>query len=205
MFGKRTFLVAVLALPLLAVTVAWLWAAGRAEDAMAAQPMDVVLGNADAPVRIVAYVGLRCAECSAFHLSTLPRLQAEWLDTKRAALVYRVVALQEDDIAVTKFLRCMTGPARPDRTGQWLDAAFRNQAAILAASDPVQALQRAGRDLERQSYDRLCLDNPLVEEAVLRGRDNARAVGVRLVPTFFVQGRRVAPEGIERALELAAR
>ncbi|MBM3507023.1 MAG: hypothetical protein FJX64_04730 [Alphaproteobacteria bacterium] len=204
MRARRTLLVA-LALALAAVAAAWLWMGRTVGDAMAAQPDDVVIGNAAAPVRIVAYVALRCAACGEFHRATLPRLKAEWLDAGRAALVYRLVAFDEEDVAVTKLVRCMTGPGRPDRTAAWLDAAFRQQATWLAAADPVQGLQRAGRELERQSFDRLCLDNPLVEEAVLRSRDAARAMGVRSVPALFVQGRRVAPAEVERVLAALAR
>jgi protein-disulfide isomerase len=204
--GKRAVLIAALVLPLLAITAAWLMADGRAEDAMTPHPMDVVVGDPTAPVRVVVFVALRCRECGEFHRTTFARLKTEWLDTKRAALVYRVVALNDDDFAVTKFLRCVGGPNRPDRTRTWIDAAFRDP-AWLAAADPVQGLQRAGRELEldRAGFDRLCLDNPLVEEAVLTGRAAARAVGVRSLPAIYVDGRRVVPSELERALAAQAR
>ena len=196
-------LIALALFGVVAAVAVWLWDPVRA-DVMAAQPDDLVLGDPNAPVRIVAYVAPSCLACGAFHRDLVPRLKAEWLDSRRAVLVYRNAPTSDTDLVVSKFLRCIAPTSRPDQSLAWLEVAFQTQATWLAASDPVQGLQRAGRELGRSNFDRLCLDHPVVEESVLRARDAAADAGVRSLPAIFVQGRKVAPADLDRTLAKVA-
>ena len=202
--GKRTKVAAIAMLLAGAAAMAlWLWDPVR-PGLMAAQPDDRVLGDPNAPVRIVAYVAPSCLACGAFHREVVPRLKAEWLDPRRAVLVYRNAPSSDTDLVVSKFLRCIAPSSRPDQSLAWLEVAFQTQATWLAASDPVQGLQRAGRELGRSNFDRLCLDHPVVEENVMRARDAAADAGVRTMPAIFVQGRKVSPADLDRTLAKVA-
>lgn len=199
----RTLIALALLLAGAATVALWLRDPVR-NDVMAAQPDDLVLGDPNAPLRIVAYVAPSCLACGAFHREVVPHLKAEWLDPRRAVLVYRNAPTSESDLIVSKFLRCIAPSSRPDQSLAWLEVAFQTQAAWLAASDPVQGLQRAGRELGRSNFDRLCLDHPVVEENVLRARDAAADAGVRALPAIFVQGRKVSPADLDRTLAKVA-
>src|ERR1700758_2878949 len=50
---------------------------------------DPVLGDGAAPIRIFEYASLTCPHCARFALETLPLLRGEWIDTGRAALIFR--------------------------------------------------------------------------------------------------------------------
>jgi protein-disulfide isomerase len=177
--------------------------AGRGPDAAAIVTVradDVTIGDAGAPVVVVAYYSFTCAECADFHVRVLPAIKARWIDTGRARLVYRDLPRNERDLAVSTLSRCAAG-LQKDRYLAWLDLLFRRQAEWTRA-DPLAGLYDLARETDFAGFDRLqvCQGNPSTEAAVLEAVARAERAGVRTVPAIFVQGRRTAPADVEKTL-----
>ncbi|MGE5504646.1 MAG: thioredoxin domain-containing protein [Actinomycetota bacterium] len=63
--------------------LAIMYASVHAHAAEPAKTIDVILGNADAPITIVLLGSTTCGACSGFHKNVMPKLKAEWIDTGR--------------------------------------------------------------------------------------------------------------------------
>ena len=201
--SRRTLAALVLGLAA-AASIAFFALSGRGPDAAAiltVRPDDVTIGAADAPVVVVAYYAFTCTACADFHRTTLPALKQRWIDTGRVLFVYRDLPRSERDLAISTLSRCAAG-LQKDRYLVWLDLLFARQAEWLRTPEPLSTLFDLARETDFVGFDRfqLCQGNPATEAAVLEAVARTERAGVRTVPAVFVQGRRVAPAALERAL-----
>ncbi len=205
--SRRTLAALVLGLAV-AASVAFFALSGRRPDAaaiMTVRPDDVTIGSPDAPIVVVAYYAFTCTACADFHRTTLPALKQRWIDTGRVLFVYRDLPRGARDLAVSTLSRCAAG-LQKDRYVVWLDLLFARQAEWLRTPEPLSTLFNLARETDFVGFDRfqLCQGNPATEAAILDSVARAERAGVRAVPAIFVQGRRVAPADLERALAVVS-
>ena len=55
---------------------------------------DPVKGNPDAPITIVEFSDFQCPFCAKFHSTTLPQLEANYIDSGKVKFVYRDFPIQ---------------------------------------------------------------------------------------------------------------
>ncbi len=99
-------------------------APGLVQSAAAQERFAVkVLGDPAAPVEIREYSSLTCPHCRTFHLETLPRVKADYIDTGKAKLVYRDFPLDLRAWLASAVAHC----AGPERFFTFLGVLYEEQ------------------------------------------------------------------------------
>lgn len=172
--------------------------------AAAAQPAPVasddrVMGRADAPVTVIAYVSPTCSHCADWGMNELPIIRERFVRTGHIRLVVRELMTAPVDaaFAATAIARC----APESAYFTVLETLFRGQEALYQSGDISTWLMGAARagGMDQAAMIR-CLNDEAALERVQARWDQARADGVTSTPTFFVNGRRLQGHGLE-ALE----
>lgn len=147
------------------------------------------LGKADAPITIIEFASLTCPHCKNFHLNTLPKLTAAYLDTGKVKLVYRDFPLDGRALLAAMVARC----APKDRYFAFIDALYRGQETWSRAQDPIQALGQLARvgGMSQADYD-ACIKNQALLDAIKKDAQDAQAqYKVESTPTFVINGKRM--------------
>ena len=138
------------------------------------------LGADDAPVTVTLYSDFLCPYCEQHDQQVEPVLVERYVETGRARLVWHDLPLQGPgamDLAVA-------GRAAELQDGFW---EFKEE-VFGHGSDPsreaiIAAADRAGLDTDRFERD---LEDPALELAVRRDREEARQLGVQATPAFII-------------------
>lgn len=150
--------------------------------------VEMVLGDRNAPFTLIEYASMSCPHCAEFHVTTLPRLKEEYIDTGKIRLVFREFPLDQPAMTGAVLARC-SGPAR---FYPFLEVLFRSQSQWLRQPDVVGALTRLGEigGVPAAQFQ-ACLADRELTNGILQTRLNAESeYNVRSTPTF-VMGDRV--------------
>jgi protein-disulfide isomerase len=167
--------------------------AGESPTITAADP---VLGNPDAPVTIIEYGSLTCPHCAEFDQKTFPALKANWIDTGKAKLVFRVFPLNHVDVGAAMVASCVP----PDHYYDFIDAVYKSQGSWSRAADPVQAvasIARLGGGLSEDKAKSCLADKALEKSIVDQAYATSKSYGVESTPTFFINGAPMEPNGAQ--------
>lgn len=164
--------------------------------ATAAQPAPVtsddrVMGRADAPVTIIAYVSTTCGHCADWYLHHFDDLKRNYILPGHARIAFREImtAPAEPAFAATAIARCAPG----DEYFDVLEQLFQDQDTLLRTRQVrgwLFAGARAG-GLDEAAVA-ACLENLQGLERVQARWDQAGVDGVNSTPSFFINGRRFA-------------
>ncbi len=161
------------------------------------------LGNADAPVTIVAFTDYQCPSCAAVH-PELERLVKESGDKVR--LVTRDFPLDQH---VDAFKAAEAAEAAREQGKYWeyIRILMRNQSMLSV--DKLKAY--AGELALDQTRFNAALDSGKFTESVQRDLEEGMRLGINGTPTIFVNGKRVSARGydelkasVEQALKAVA-
>jgi protein-disulfide isomerase len=97
-----------------------------------------VLGDPAAPVEIREYSSLTCPHCRSFHMETLPRVKADYIDTGKAKLVYRDFPLDLRAWLASAVAHC----AGPERFFTFLGVLYEEQERWATAPTTRAARRR---------------------------------------------------------------
>jgi protein-disulfide isomerase len=141
------------------------------------------LGNAEAPVTIVAFTDYQCPSCAAIH-PTLERLVKEYGDKVR--LVTRDFPLTQHSEAF-KAAEAAEAAREQGRYWEYIHILLNNQSALT-----VDKLKNYASELslDRARFDS-ALDSGKFTESVKRDIDDGMKLGINGTPTIFINGRRV--------------
>lgn len=170
-----------------------------------------VLGNPDAPIKIVEYASLTCPACAAFTVEGAEELKSEYVSTGVVSYEIRNAVLNMFDLTLASLVRC-----GPDEVYHPLsDQVWFNLGALQPGiQQGAQALQSAGelpeegrfalvadaagfldffaaRGISRDQGVACLSDNDAVLAVDQRWQEQAEEFGVSGTPTFFVNGSRV--------------
>ncbi len=146
---------------------------------------DRVLGDANAPVEIVAYESLTCPHCAAFHRDTYDLLKERYIDTGKVRFVFRDFPLDGTALRASMLARC----ADPSQFFGMIEVLFRSQSDWARSQDTVGALGKIGlfAGIRRDAFDS-CMDNEDLLDGIIRIRQEGTDAGVRSTPTFIING-----------------
>ena len=161
------------------------------------------LGNANAPVTIVAFTDYQCPSCAAMH-PDLERLVKESGDKVR--LVTRDFPLNQHAEAF-KAAEAAEAAREQGKYWEYIHILMRNQSTLSV--DKLKAF--AGElALDRTRFDS-ALDSGKFAESVQRDLEDGMKLGINGTPAIFVNGRRVSAKGydelkatVEQALKATA-
>ncbi len=186
-----------------------------------------VLGNPDAPIKLIEYGSLTCPGCAAFSVQASEPLREKYISTGRVSLEFRSFAIHGPiDLALTRLITCGSPEAVHPLSEQiWANVAEIQQRAY---ANP-QAMEAALQQPETQRfvsfgqvtglYDfftarglsedqaRTCLaDWPTMQKLANFTQSYAQDDGITGTPTFLLNGRKLDESSwaaVEAALQRA--
>lgn len=176
-------------------------------DAKALKPhvSDIVIGDKNAPVRIVEYASLSCPHCAKFHTNILPALKEEFIDTGKAVLVFRHFPLNAPAMKASMAINCASSDNRADFTKHL----FETQRDWAFDSNYLSSIISSANSfgLTTEAIER-CFSNVSMEDQILNARQQAeQKLQVASTPSFFINGKRLAGaanlENMQAAIQAA--
>ncbi len=151
---------------------------------------DVVLGEADAPITIYVYASFTCPHCQAFEAEVMPEIEANYIETGKANLIYREVYRDGMDILAGSMARCVP----EEQYYPMINALYADIPNWLYKSetpaDAVTALTKIGvlAGLPKEQISQ-CLDDREMQELRFNySNENMKQDEVKGTPTIIVNG-----------------
>jgi protein-disulfide isomerase len=151
--------------------------------------LEMTMGDADAPVKLIEYAMFTCPHCAAFNKDVFPKIKANYIDTGKVQLTFREVYFNAPSLWAAVIARC----APPDRYFGIVDLLFSTQAGWLNSSDGptiMKNLYGVGRQagLTDAQMDACRNDQAFAEALVAAYQKNATADAIDATPTFLING-----------------
>jgi protein-disulfide isomerase len=148
-------------------------------------------GNPNAKVTIVEYADFQCSVCGRAYTIIETQVMKEYGDKVR--LIFKNFRLSNMHSWAESAALASACARRQSADGFWklYDFFFQNQKTITPDNLKAKAediIKAAGLDVA--AFD-TCLDSRAAADLVKADQDEAEALGVRLTPTFFINGRRL--------------
>lgn len=181
-------------------------------DVVTVSDMDgYILGNPDAPIKVIEYASLTCPACAAFANNGAEQLKTDYVNTGRVSFELRNQIHGPHDLALATLVRCGEKEAFHPRSDQvWanlnavLEPIFANQEAVQQAmtlDEDQRLVQLAqiggfyeffgarglGADQARQCLADTAKYKTIAENSTKQSND----LGVTGTPTFFINGSKI--------------
>lgn len=161
------------------------WAAPSARaDAEVDHVTERTLGEANAPVAIYEFSSFTCPHCANFHIETLPRIKADYIDSGKVKLVFRDFPLDRLALAASIVSRCV----KPAQYFGFVDLLFRDQKAWATAKDPLAELKTRARiaGVGDEQITACLGDQALFTQLQQRRDAAAKEFSINSTPTFVI-------------------
>jgi len=148
-----------------------------------------VLGQADAPVTMLAFESLSCPHCATFHQGAWPQVKEQYVDTGKVRFVYRDFPTNEAGAIAAMMARCVP----PDRYFGMIEMLYRTQGSWLRSPNPREALRQTARlgGLTGEEFEQ-CVTNEELFQYIRNQQNAANAeYGVDSTPTFVIGDRKI--------------
>lgn len=174
-----------------------------------------LLGNPDAPIKLIEYGSLTCPACAAFAQEGIEPLKEKYVSTGVVSYELRNQIHGPHDLVLARLVRCGAKESYHPLSEQiWanlqsvLQPVFDNQEAAqqAMAQPPEQRFAAfaevagfydffAARGLSRDQA-RQCLSDPAAMETIATNSETqSEELNVTGTPTFFINGRNVGTQG----------
>ncbi len=185
------------------------WAATRNRSQMATQPIDmgaitdpeklyaaakpIVIGNENAPVKLVAFEDMMCPACAEFSLHVAPELKQKYVDSGQLQIVYYDFPLggaHVHSFLAARAVRCAGDQGKATDLRQTLfsrQATWSSQRSV--ADTFVDYAGEIGLDT---SAFRSCLESDKYADVVTANRQLGDQLGVNSTPTVIINGKQPA-------------
>jgi protein-disulfide isomerase len=152
--------------------------------------VDMVQGQADAPVEIIEYASYTCPHCASFHADQYPQLKADYIDTGKVRFIYREVYFDRFGLWASMMARC-GGEMRffgitemlYDQQQEWIDGGT-DPAAI---ADNLRTIGLTA-GIEPAALDACMADATTAQTLVAWFEENATRDDVTSTPTLLIDG-----------------
>lgn len=203
-------------------------AGGWVEQVTATPDGGFLMGNPDAPVKLIEYGSRTCPHCGKFTEEGVPELKSKYIATGKVSYEFRDFAIHAPDIAAILLGQC-NGPSTffpileqmmadqkntlpkleklPDGFTQSLNGKTPTQQAVLWA-DQLGYLGFVGQRGVPETKGRACLaDQKAVDALVNHMNDGVKRFNITGTPAFVINGSAVSNvydwQSLEPALKTA--
>ena len=150
---------------------------------------DMVIGSADAPVKMTEYASFTCPHCANFHATVWPQLKANYIDTGKVQFTYREVYFDRFGLWASMMARC----GGEMRFFGIADMIYDKQRDWTASGDPAtiaQDLRKLGKTagLTDAMLDECMNDAAQAQNLVAWYEANAKADDINSTPSFLING-----------------
>lgn len=163
--------------------------AAEAQELDTSGVLEMMMGDADAPITIIEYASYTCPHCARFHQTTFKDIKANYIDTGKVNFIYREVYFDRFGLWAGMIARC----AGPERFFGIADLLYEQQADWSRAGEPADvaaALRRLGLSagMSGEQIDACMQDGEMAQAMVAVYQANAKADNVRATPSFIIDG-----------------
>lgn len=150
-----------------------------------AQPDDIVVGQANAPITMIEYSSLSCPHCAKFAKDVLPQIKKDFVDTGKVKFIPRDFPLNRPALLAALFAHCIS----PMRFQDISEVLFKTQDQWYS-ENPNDALAQiaATAGLDRAKFDACLADKDMEAKIVATSKAGQDAFGINATPTFIVNG-----------------
>jgi protein-disulfide isomerase len=158
-----------------------------------------LMGNPNAPIKLMEYGSVTCPTCQAFSIQGAEPLKAKYIATGKVSYEFRSFLIHGPDVMATSLLQC----GGPEPFFALLEASYASPQAELAR---IQSLPIAAQNVEMARISGLdqfviqrgigsdaaqkCLTDPTTPDKLVKQRDRGtNDFGVQGTPTFFINGK----------------
>ncbi|MGQ9477037.1 MAG: thioredoxin domain-containing protein [Candidatus Bipolaricaulia bacterium] len=150
------------------------------------------LGSPQAKVTVLEFSDYLCPYCAKFASLTLPQLEADYIATGKARLVFRSFPVHGDPAV----LAALAGLCAHEQGRFW---EYHDRLFSISLNEGGKALEDAGRlkkvaaelGLDEARFDDLCLASRKYARAIQDDIAEGERLGVEGTPTFFINGRKI--------------
>lgn len=149
------------------------------------QEGDMVLGDAKAPITFIEYSSLSCPHCARHHMTVLPEIKKQYIDTGKVKLVVRDFPLNGPAVQAALLAHCVS----PLAYWGMIDQLFSTQPVwVNDQSLPALTAVAAAAGINGQDFQ-TCLNDKAAKDKIIASAENAdKAFKVKSTPTFVVNG-----------------
>ena len=173
------------------VAVGLLFVASVADAADKTYPIDITVGQANAPSTVIEYFSLDCPHCAAFHAQVMPTIKEKLIDTGKIKLVLRDFPLSDVALAAALLAHC-----NPDRYYAFVNTMLASQGSWALAKDPVAALKTVARlgGLSEAQITACMANADMLIQIKARQNDAVKDLKVDGTPSFIIDGKKTTGE-----------
>lgn len=152
-------------------------------------PLDIPLGNVEAPVVVIEYSSFTCPHCATFNLGPYQQLKADFIETDRILYLKREVYFDRYGLWAAMVARC----GGESRYHGLTELIYQTQSTWAGSNDPAEVannLRRLGRQAGMSDAEvNACLeDADKALELTEFYQANAETYGIRSTPSFVING-----------------
>lgn len=143
---------------------------------------DNILGNPNAPIKIIEYADFSCSYCAQYQ-QTLRKIINNYGTTGKVAWVFREFPLPSHSNALqeAQTAQCVAKTAGNDTFWKFADILFSNQP--IKETQLGEYVKSSGADPTKVA---LCVSNGTTNARILAERKNAEAIGVNGIPYTLI-------------------
>ncbi len=124
---------------------------------------DRVLGDTNAPMKIVEYASFTCSHCGDFHRHTFDQLKTNQIDTGKAYMVFMDFPLNQPAMDASKVSRCVA----KEKYFDFMGVLFKEQDAWITSPDYKSWLKtKAGEYGLSEAQADACLNSTEIEAGI---------------------------------------
>lgn len=161
----------------------------EAQEIDTSRVLEMMMGEADAPVTIIEYASYTCPHCARFHEDVFKEIKTNYIDTGKVNFIYREVYFDRFGLWAGMLARC----AGPDRFFGIAELLYDQQSDWSRAGEPADvaaALRRLGLSagMNGDQIDACMQDGEMAQAMVAVFQANSEKDNVRATPSFFING-----------------
>lgn len=177
----------------------WLASPANAQETVTEEaPVDttpvteMVLGDPNAPVKMIEYASFTCPHCAAFHNGTFKQLKKDYIDTGKVHFTYREAYFDRFGLWASMIARC-GGEAKYFGI---INLIYGSQEKWARAKDPAAILEefkKIGRlaGMNDETMDACLQDKPNAEKLIGWYQANVAEHNIEGTPSFIINGEKV--------------
>jgi protein-disulfide isomerase len=150
-----------------------------------AQPDDIVVGDANAPITMIEYSSLSCPHCARFAKDVMPKIKTDFVDTGKVKFIPRDFPLNKPAVQAALFAHCQS----PMLFYGISESLFKTQDQWLTdnATEALAQIAASG-GMDRAKFDACLADKTMEGKIVATEKAGQDAFAINATPTFVING-----------------
>lgn len=170
-----------------------------------------VMGNPDAPIKVIEYGSLTCSHCAEFAEASGVELRDQFVASGRVSYEFRNLIRDGIDLTLAQLTRC----AAPESFFALTDQVFANQKAFFESAQAASKEQQEGafnaapaqrgmaiatlvgapdffaaRGVGKDAAAKCLADTAGAEKLATQSNEQGQKFGIEGTPTFFINGKK---------------